>query len=89
MKAEIKVSSTTNPKSAAGSIAALVREGNEKIETTVIGGGALNQLVKAVAIARGYVAVTGKELVIIPSFTEVDVAGEQKTALFIVIEVRK
>lgn len=91
----LKVNGKTNPKSAAGAIAAMVREGNEKIETTVIGGGSLNQLVKAVAIARGFVAPIGKELSITPSFTEVNVAvkgseeGSERTALFLTIDVKK
>lgn len=89
MTSTIRVSSKTNPKSAAGAIASQVREGSTRIECTVIGAGALNQLTKSVAIARGLVAVTGKELVMIPSFAEVEVGEENKTALFIVIEVRK
>jgi stage V sporulation protein S len=85
----LKVSAKTNPKSAAGAIASVVRDGSDKIEVTVIGAASLNQLVKAVAIARGYVTPTGKDLALVPSFTEVDVAGQERTALFLVIEVQK
>lgn len=91
----LKVSGKTNPNRAAGAIAARVNAGNDKIEVTTIGGRSLNQLVKAVAIARGFVIPTGKDLSIVPSFTEVNipVKGEEEglehTALFITIEVKK
>lgn len=91
----LKVAGKTDPLSAAGAIASRVREGCDKIEVTVIGGKSLNQLVKAVAIARGYVIPLGKDLSIIPSFTEIKVEvkdnkdGLEMTALFIIIEVKK
>ena len=58
----LKISSKSNPNSVAGAIAGLVKEAN-KAEMQAIGAGALNQAVKAVAIARGFVAPSGVDLV--------------------------
>ena len=68
----LKISSKSNPNSVAGAIAGLVKESN-KAEMQAIGAGALNQAVKAVAIARGFVAPSGVDLVCIPAFAEVEV----------------
>ena len=65
----LKISSKSNPNSVAGAIAGLVKESN-KAEMQAIGAGALNQAVKAVAIARGFVAPAGVDLVCIPAFAE-------------------
>ena len=72
----LKISSKSNPNSVAGAIAGLVKESN-KAEMQAIGAGALNQAVKAVAIARGFVAPSGVDLVCIPAFAEVEVEGEE------------
>ena len=74
----LKISSKSNPNSVAGAIAGLVKESN-KAEMQAIGAGALNQAVKAVAIARGFVAPAGVDLVCIPAFAEVEVEGEDRT----------
>ena len=58
----LKISSKSNPNSVAGAIAGLVKESN-KAEMQAIGAGALNQAVKAVAIARGFVAPAGDDLI--------------------------
>ena len=68
----LKISSKSNPNSVAGAIAGLVKE-SQKAEMQAIGAGALNQAVKAVAIARGFVAPAGVDLVCIPAFAEVEV----------------
>ena len=66
----LKVSSKSNPNSVAGAIANIFREkGN--VEIQAVGAGALNQAIKAVAIARGFVAPSGKNLVCIPAFTDI------------------
>ena len=70
----LKISSKSNPNSVAGAIAGLVKESN-KAEMQAIGAGALNQAVKAVAIARGFVAPAGVDLICIPAFAEVEVEG--------------
>ena len=83
----LKVSSKSNPNSVAGAIANIFREkGN--VEIQAVGAGALNQAIKAVAIARGFVAPTGKNLVCIPAFQDISIDGEERTAIKIVIESR-
>lgn len=54
----------------------------------VIGAGALNQAVKAVAIARGFVAPNGIDLICIPAFNEVMLDGEERTAIKLIVEPR-
>ena len=76
----LKVSSTSQPKSVAGAIAAIVRNDNE-VEIQTIGAGAVNQAVKSVAIARGYVAPNGIELICVPAFSQLEVDGEIKTSI--------
>ena len=83
----LKISSKSNPNSVAGAIAGLVKE-NDRAEMQAIGAGALNQAIKAVAIARGFVAPTGVDLVCVPAFAEVEVEGEDRTGIRIVVESR-
>ena len=83
----LKVSSTSNPKSVAGALAAVIRE-EGKAEIQAIGAGAINQTIKAIAIARGYVAPNGMDLVMIPAFTEIEIDEEERTALKFVVEPR-
>ena len=77
----LKISSKSNPNSVAGAIAGLVKE-VDRAEMQAIGAGALNQAVKAVAIARGFV-------VCIPAFAEVEVEGEDRTGIKLIVESRK
>ena len=84
----LKISSKSNPNSVAGAIAGLVKESN-KAEMQAIGAGALNQAVKAVAIARGFVAPAGVDLICIPAFAEVEVEGEDRTGIKLIVESRK
>ena len=65
----LKVSSKSNPNSVAGALANAARE-HDTVEIQAIGAGALNQAIKAIAIARGFVAPSGKNLVCIPAFTD-------------------
>lgn len=76
----LKVSSTSNPNAVAGALAGTVRE-RGSAEIQAVGAGALNQAVKAVAIARGFVAPGGLDLVCIPAFTSITIAGELRTAI--------
>ena len=83
----LKVSSKSNPNSVAGAIANIFRErGN--VEIQAVGAGALNQAIKAVAIARGFVAPTGKNLVCIPAFQDIAIDGEERTAIKLIIEAK-
>jgi stage V sporulation protein S len=81
----LKVSSKSNPNSVAGALANVIRE-EETAEMQVIGAGALNQAIKAIAIARGYVAPTGINLVCIPAFTDINIEGEERTAIKLIVE---
>ena len=83
----LKVSSKSNPNSVAGALAGVIRESGSA-EIQVIGAGALNQSIKAIAIARGFLAPSGIELICIPSFADVDVNGEERTAIKLIIEPR-
>ena len=83
----LKISAKSSPNSVAGAIAGLVKE-NGKAEMQAIGAGALNQAVKAIAIARGFVAPSGMDLVCIPAFTDVAIDGEERTAIKLIVEPR-
>lgn len=81
----LKVSSSSNPNSVAGALAGVIRE-NNTAEVQAIGAGALNQAVKAIAIARGYVAPGGYDLVCVPAFTEVEVNGCERTGIKLIVK---
>jgi len=76
----LRVSSTSKPKSVAGALSAVVRS-EGRAELQAVGAGAVNQAVKAIAIARGFVAPNGIDLVAIPAFVEIDIEGEERTAI--------
>ncbi|MBQ8299488.1 MAG: stage V sporulation protein S [Clostridia bacterium] len=83
----LKVASSSNPSSIGGVIANTLLEKEEnKLEIQCIGAGALNQAIKGIAIARGFLAPAGKEIVCIPSFTTVQINGESRTGLKLVIK---
>ena len=88
MKELLKVSSKSNPSSVAGALANVIRE-NKEVEIQAVGAGALNQAIKAVAIARGFIAPSGYDIVCIPSFAEIMIEGQSRTAIKLVIEIRK
>lgn len=83
----LKVSSKSNPNSVAGALAGVLRE-KGSAEIQAIGAGALNQAIKSIAIARGFVAPSGMDLICIPAFTDIVIDGEQKTAIKLIIEPR-
>ena len=83
----LKISSKSNPNSVAGAIAGLVKE-SHKAEMQAIGAGALNQAIKAIAIARGFVAPSGKNLVCIPAFTDIVIDGDERTAIKLIVEAK-
>ena len=83
----LKVSAKSNPNSVAGALAGVLREkGGAEIQA--IGAGALNQAIKATAIARGFVAPNGIDLVCIPAFTDIQIEGEERTAIKLLVEPR-
>ena len=83
----LKVSSKSNPNSVAGAMAGVVRHVGA-VEVQVVGAGALNQAIKAMAIARGYVATSGVDLVCAPTFADVEINGEGRTAIRLLVEAR-
>lgn len=83
----LKVSSKSNPNSVAGALAGVIRE-NGSAEIQAIGAGALNQAIKAIAVARGFVAPSGIDLVCVPSFTDVNIDGEERTAIKLIVNPR-
>ncbi len=83
----LKVSSHSIPNSVAGAIAGVIRE-QGAVEVQAVGAGAANQALKATAIARGFLAVAGIDLICIPAFTSVEIAGEERTAIKLIIEPR-
>lgn len=83
----LKVKATSVPNSVAGALAGVIRE-RGTAEIQAIGAGALNQAVKAVAIARGFVAPSGLDLICIPAFTDIMIDGEEHTAIKLIVEPR-
>ncbi|HAN09991.1 MAG TPA: stage V sporulation protein S [Clostridiales bacterium] len=84
----LKVAAKSNPNSVAGALANTIRE-KGTAEVQAVGAGAINQAVKAVIIARGYVAPAGIDLICIPAFTEIEIDGEERTAVKLIVECRK
>ena len=82
----LKVSTKSNPNSVAGALAAIIKERNT-VEIQAVGAGAINQAVKAIAIARGFVAPSGKDIVCIPAFTDIEIDGEERTAIKFIEEL--
>jgi stage V sporulation protein S len=84
----IKVSAKSRSTSVAGAIAGVIRE-RRYAEVQAIGAGAVNQAVKALAIARGYLEQDNIDIVFVPYFTEVDINGQERTAVRFAVEVRQ
>ena len=83
----LKVSTKSNPNSVAGALAAIIKE-NNIAEIQAVGAGAINQAVKAIAIARGFIAPSGKDIVCIPAFTDIIIDGEERTAIKLIVQPR-
>jgi len=83
----LKVSAQSKPKSVAGALAAVLRE-RGSAEVQAVGAGAVNQAVKAIAITRGFVAPNGIDLIAIPAFAEIQIDGEERTAIKFIVEPR-
>ena len=83
----IKVSANSRTSAVAGAIAGVIRE-HKRAEVQAIGAGAVNQAMKAAAIARGYLLLDGINVVIIPSFSDVAIEGAERTAIRMAIEPR-
>ena len=83
----LKVSSKSVPNSVAGAIAAVIRE-QRTVEVQAVGAGAANQAIKSIAVARGYLAPIGIDLICIPAFANIVIDGEDRTALKLICEQR-
>ncbi len=81
----LKVATKSNPNSVAGALAGVIKE-RGKAELQAIGAGAINQAVKAIAISRGFVAPSGLNLICIPAFTDIEINGEERTAIKFIVE---
>ena len=82
----LKVSSTSKPLSVAGAIVVALNENNGKVEIHAIGAGAVNQAVKAIAISRGIIATSGKDIVCIPAFCDIKFNGIEKTGINLIVK---
>lgn len=83
----LKVSARSNPNAVAGAIAAVMRE-RETAEIQAVGAGALNQAIKAVAIARSYLKGSAIDVVCIPSFITIEINDTSRTGISIAVERR-
>ena len=83
----LKVSSKSSPASVAGAIAGMIKDG-VPVEIQSVGAGAVNQAVKAIAISRGFLSPIGIEIVCIPSFADIVIDGEYRTAIRFSVEQR-
>lgn len=76
----LKISSKSSPASIAGAIAGLIKDG-ESVTLQAVGAGAVNQAIKATAIARGFLVPNGLDLSLAPVFSEIDIQGTARTAI--------
>ncbi len=83
----IKVSANSRTSAVAGAIAGVVRE-HKRAEVQAIGAGAVNQAVKALVLAIGYLKNDGIHVVCIPEFVDVEIDGKVRTAIKLVVEPR-
>jgi len=83
----VRVAAQSRSTAVAGAIAGIIRE-HGRAEVQAIGAGAVNQAVKAVAIARGFLALEGLDVVCIPTFVDVEIDGKERTAIRLTVEPR-
>ncbi len=83
----IKVATNSRSTAVAGAIAGVIRE-RGRVDVQAIGAGAVNQAIKAIAIARGYLELDGIDIVCVPYFSEVMIDGQERTAVRLTIEPR-
>ncbi len=81
----IKVSAHSRSTAVAGAIAGVMRD-YRHAEVQAIGASAVNQAIKAIAIARNYLALDGIDVVCFPEFVEIDIEGKERTAVRLIIE---
>ncbi len=84
----LKVSSKSSPASVAGAIAGMVKDG-VPVNIQSVGAGAVNQAIKAIAIARGFLIPTGVDISCAPTFADIAIGGESRTAIRIAVYVHR
>lgn len=80
----LKVSSKSNPNSVAGALAGIMKT-QDHAEIQTVGAGALNQAVKAIAIARGFLVPVGIDIACVPTFSIIEIHGEERTAIKLLV----
>ena len=83
----LRVSAKSRATAVASVIAGIIRESGHS-EVQAIGASAVNQAIKAIAIARIYLAPDGFDVICIPSFTDINIDGLERTAIRMVVEAR-
>ena len=83
----IRVAASSRSTAVAGAIAGVMREQGQ-VDVQAIGAGAVNQAIKAVTIARGYLELDGIDIVCVPSFVEVLIDDQERTAVRLCVERR-
>ena len=84
----LKISSKSSPASVAGAIAGMVKDG-VPVNMQCVGAGAVNQAIKALAIARGFLIPVGLDISCAPTFADIEIGGKNRTAIRIAIYVHK
>jgi len=84
----LKVSSKSSPASVAGAIAGMVKDG-VPVNLQSVGAGAVNQAIKAIAIARGFLIPTGIDISCAPTFADIEIGGESRTAIRLAVYVHR
>lgn len=82
----LKVATNSSPSAVAGAIAGIMRGGDPKVEIRAVGAGSVNQAVKAIAIARGYVAPNGIDLICIPAFMDGIINQDNGTIIKLIVK---
>lgn len=84
----LRVSAKSKPNTVAGAVAGIIRdEGTVEVQT--VGAGALNQAIKSIAIARGFLIPSGVDLVCVPSFSNIEIEGNERTAIKLLVQPLK
>jgi len=84
----LRVSAKSKPNTVAGAIAGVIRD-QGIVEVQTVGAGALNQAVKAIAIARGFLTPSGVDLVCVPSFSDIEIDGNERTSIRLLVQPRE
>ena len=83
----LKVKTTSNPNAVAGAIANILKQ-QKKLKVQAVGAGSINQAVKSLAVARSYLVLSGIDLNCIPTFSELAIDGNIKTAICFIVTLK-